>query len=151
MNVPRSLALAAALGLTLAAVQTASAQQAPRAGAFERLDTNGDGAIDSTELANARTTRFKRLDENGDGVVSEVEQMRAQDRVRRRAAMMEAMMARQFERLDTNHDHSLSEDELLSAPQPLAARADADKNGVITREEFDQAAEAARTRRRGVN
>ncbi len=114
---------------------------------FERMDTNNDDKVDAGEMEQARAARFKRLDANGDGVVSAAEQDRAQNRVRRRAAMREEMMARQFERLDADGDQAVSGDEFF-ANQPLA-RADANKDGVVTREEFGAAADTLRSLRSG--
>ena len=114
---------------------------------FERMDTNNDDKVDAGEMEQARAARFKRLDANGDDVVSAAEQDRAQNRVRRRAAMREEMMARQFERLDADGDQAVSGDEFF-ANQPLA-RADANKDGVVTREEFGAAADTLRSLRSG--
>jgi hypothetical protein len=132
------------LGLVLVTVPVAAAE-GPMAGrAFDRLDTNQDGRIDSVEIENARAERFKRLDADGDGVISETEQGRAENRIRRRAAMREARLARQFERLDANGDGAVSADEFTHS-QPLA-RADANKDGAVSREEFEAAISAARAR-----
>ncbi len=114
---------------------------------FERMDTNNDDKVDAGEMEQARAARFKRLDANGDDVVSAAEQDRAQNRVRRRAAMREEMMARQFERLDADGDQAVSGDEFF-ANQPLA-RADANKDGVVTREEFGATADTLRSLRSG--
>ena len=102
---------------------------------FARVDTNSDGAIDAGEILAARTARFAQLDENGDGVISEIEQMRAQDRIIRRAAALEALMARQFKRMDTNGDHAVTADEFEDMPR-ISARLDANRDGRITEEEF---------------
>lgn len=114
-------------------------------GFFARLDTNGDGAIDTSEIFAARAARFKQLDENGDGVISEIEQMRAQDRVLRRAAAREALMARQFKRMDANGDQAVTADEFEDMPR-IAARLDANSDGRITQEEFTAGVGSVRAR-----
>lgn len=114
---------------------------------FERMDTNNDDKIDAGEIEQARAARFKRLDADGDGVVSAAEQDRARNRLRRRAAVREEMMARQFERMDADGDQAVSGDEFFEK-QPLA-RADANKDGVVTREEFGAAADTLRSLRAG--
>ncbi|WP_010187352.1 EF-hand domain-containing protein [Sphingomonas sp. PAMC 26605] len=51
----------------LAAAKPGKADPARR---FAKLDTNGDGSLDRSEIDAMLTRRFKRLDTNGDGVVS---------------------------------------------------------------------------------
>jgi len=49
---------------------------------FDRLDTDGDGAISEAEFSTRETTMFDRVDADGDGVISaeEIEGMRGQAR-----------------------------------------------------------------------
>jgi Ca2+-binding EF-hand superfamily protein len=135
------------LGLAFAALPAAAAESPMAGRAFDRLDTNQDGRVDSLEIESAQADHFKRLDADGDGVISATEQGRAENRIRRRAAMREARLARQFERLDANGDGAVSADEFAES-QPVA-RADGNKDGVVSREEFEAAVSArVRTPRR---
>jgi hypothetical protein len=64
----RRVGLLAAL-LVLAAATEASAQAAKKSW-FERIDANGDGAVEPGELAVVVDRQFGRLDVNGDGSLS---------------------------------------------------------------------------------
>ncbi len=50
---------------------------------FARLDTNGDGYIDRTEIYAAATRRFQRMDSNGDGILTADERTAAHGGMRR--------------------------------------------------------------------
>lgn len=130
------------LGLALASLPAVAADSPVAGRAFDRLDANRDGRIDSIEMENARAARFKRLDADGDGIISETEQGRAENRIRRQAAMREARLARQFERMDANGDGAVSADEFTDS-RPMIQR-DSNKDGAISREEFEAALSAAR-------
>lgn len=137
------------LGLTFAALPAPAAEPSRAGRAFERLDTNQDGRVDTLEIENARASRFKRLDADGDGVISATEQGRAEDRIRRRAAIREARLAQRFERLDADGNGAVTADEFMESP--LLMRADGNKDGAVTREEFEAALSAARARGPGRN
>ena len=47
---------------------------------FAKLDTNGDGMLDKTEIDAMLSRRFKRLDTNGDGLLSADERAAAHAR-----------------------------------------------------------------------
>lgn len=144
MNVFFRSALAAA-GLALVSFAAPAADRPLGARAFERLDANHDNKVDSAEMENARAGQFKRLDANNDGVISESEQTRATDRIRRQAALREARLARQLEQMDADHDNTISEDEYVgTAPM---SRADANKDGAVSREEFEAMAANLQARR----
>jgi Ca2+-binding EF-hand superfamily protein len=66
-------AACAILALSLVMPVTAVAQPARTGASFERLDRNGDGAIDAAEVAILRERTFARLDANGDGVLTREE------------------------------------------------------------------------------
>lgn len=51
---------------------------------FDRMDRNGDGYLDATEIRDALTRRFRRMDRNGDGILTPDERMAG--RTRRGAA-----------------------------------------------------------------
>jgi Ca2+-binding EF-hand superfamily protein len=99
------------------AAEKQSKAQERAAEAFTRLDANKDGRIDATELAAKRSKMKDRP-----------------DRPPHRPM------------LDTNKDGKISKDEWMASPDPLFERADANKDGRLTREE---AAAAARGGREG--
>jgi Ca2+-binding EF-hand superfamily protein len=79
---------------------------------FSRLDANGDGVLDKSELA-ARHGRFEdhegneagkglfaHLDTNGDGAID--------------ANELQQGAAKRFERLDANHDGSIDKSEMAA-------------------------------------
>lgn len=106
----------ASLGaLLLIAVSTAYAAEEPGSfqygqpsGASRGFDVNGDGLVSSQEMLAVLTEPFKRFDRNGDSVVSEAE-------IR---ATVEQAIDRIVER--------------------VVRRFDADRDGRITRDEFDR-------------
>ena len=99
------------------ATERQSMAQERAAEAFARLDANKDGRIDATELAAMRAKMPARPDRPPHPPM-----------------------------LDTNKDGKVSKDEWMASPDPLFERADANKDGRLTREE---AAAAARGGREG--
>jgi Ca2+-binding EF-hand superfamily protein len=115
----------AAIGAALALPSVVAAQNAPKPTVdqpraerlFQRMDENRDGVLDQSDMDARRARTFERLDANADGKLDEAERAaQAQKREERR----EARMKRQIERLERLFD-----------------RADTDKNGSVSREEFD--------------
>jgi Ca2+-binding EF-hand superfamily protein len=51
---------------------------------FRRLDTNGDGKLDASEIDAITAERFKRIDADHDGKVTQAERAAAQERGRER-------------------------------------------------------------------
>lgn len=106
---------------------------------FEKLDANGDGAIDRSEAEAARKDRFARADANGDGVISKDEMTAA---AIRRAG---ERAGRIFARLDGNGDGVVDEAEMAAMKKGrhghrgdrLFDRYDADGDGRVTREEIE--------------
>ncbi len=123
-------------------------RQAPNAEQlFERLDQNKDGKISKDELSaiGERGQRFAQADADKDGDITREELQAALTRIREQAGQR-FNPEQLFARLDQNKDGKLQKDEL---PGPLAerlAQADADKDGEITKEEFNAAAENLRGR-----
>ena len=65
---------------------------------FRKLDRNGDGKLETSELPQKRAQRMlRRMDKNGDGTVSATE-------------WSDATLAR-FDKQDANHDGNLTSDE----------------------------------------
>lgn len=99
--------------------------------AFAKLDTNGDGKVTAEErkaLRDARIAeRFKRLDADGNGAVT-LEEMQASHDKRPDAARMKDG-ERKF-RPAKAHGHG------FGARGGMLGKMDANKDGVITKEEF---------------
>lgn len=99
------------------------------------LDTNGDGALDEQEIANAAAA-LKKLDKNGDGKIT-TDELRPAPRTApgQAAANTEAMVTRLMQ-LDKNSDGKLSKDELPERMQAMLEKGDLDKDGVLSKEEL---------------
>jgi len=144
---PAALALSAALSALPAAAQSVDGP-GPM---FERLDANGDGAVDAGEIASARERMFARIDANGDGLLTADERAAARDQFRQRVAERISQRIRAGGRLaeqrearlaaaDLNGDGALSRSEFLGADMPFLAQADADGDGRVTAAEWQAAA-----------
>ena len=110
---------------------------------FARLDKNGDGKLTADELAAGRGKRdriergeragrinFDRADAAKKGFLA------LEDLTKLRSARFEASLKKRFEGLDTNRDGKLAADELPPARKDSILRADANKDGAVTFEEF---------------
>ena len=97
---------------------------------LNRVDRNGDGAIDREEAQAFRAALFLRLDRDADGAVTEAEMIEAaQERMARRASKM-------FARMDGNGDGRLDRDELAARGEARFDRTDANGDGRVTMEEI---------------
>lgn len=117
------------------------------------IDADHDGEISATELANALPA-LKTLDRDGDGKLSAIElrPVAVQPPGATNASRKEVPPADPVTRMmshDKNGDGKLTEDELPEPMRRLIARADADKDGVVTREELENALSAPVRRRDG--
>lgn len=117
---------------------------------FATLDTDGDGALTLEELQGAAAAQFAKVDTDGDGLLS------ADELTAARAEAAEARVARMVERLDTNEDGGISLAELQvvrrggdQMSERMFGRIDADDNGTISAEEFEQAQERRGGGKRG--
>ncbi|MGI9393619.1 MAG: EF-hand domain-containing protein [Boseongicola sp.] len=103
---------------------------------FERLDVDGSGEIDASDLEALRAERFTALDTDGNGEVTEEEFVaQAQKDAAERAAQM-------FARMDVDGDGVLSRDALegrggRGMSGRFLLRADADDSGGVSAEEFE--------------
>lgn len=165
-----TLALSPVLALPAAAVTDPAPATTPSPRAqmmFWYLDRNGDGVIDAAEITAWRTARFASLDTNGDGKLTRDEALAGMkgagkggkhrhgdkaidaktdgkgdaDKAEHRAERREKRQERALERLGfTDGVTEITVVEFLKQPMPMIGRADADKNGSITKEEFFAAA-----------
>jgi Ca2+-binding EF-hand superfamily protein len=126
---------------------------------FARLDKNGDGRLTADELRPARAKRGDRADRGDRGRRGEgrLDFERAdaakkgfltlEDLTTYRSARFEAALKRRFERLDTNRDGKLTADELPAERRDAILRADADKDGAVSFDEFATGPRQFRARR----
>jgi Ca2+-binding EF-hand superfamily protein len=134
--------VAALTALALGAFATlAMAEPGERHGRMlERLkaaDTNADGLISRSEAAALPrlADRFDEIDANKDGQVS-FEELRASRGHHRHGGYLK--------RMDTDGDGKVSRAEALSAAEAAFARADANADGFVTKEEMRAAHKAHR-------
>src|SRR5687767_8987585 len=117
-----------------ASVAIADQGDHPRRGKMlERLkaaDTNADGLLSRSEAAALPrlAERFDAIDANKDGLVS-FEELRA-------SRGKHGRPGGHFNRVDTDNDGKVSKAEALAAAEAMFARADANADGFVTREEM---------------
>lgn len=100
---------------------------------FERIDTNGDGAISHSEFRVVQAARWSQIDRNNDGYLGEDDFPRiALNRARTQLA--------EISYLDANGDGRISQSEFLDGPPPIFRRADRNADEVLTRSELEAAA-----------
>jgi len=146
MKTRSRIALVAAAAVLLAA--GTSDAFGPRAGRlFQRLDADGDGAVERSEIEALRGRLFARFDADGDGSLSREEMEAASSRRRRRAPMGDP--AARAERLDADGDGLVSEAEFVRGEAPVFERADADGDGRLTRTEAEVFFQELREARQG--
>lgn len=111
---------------------------------LQRFDANKDGKLSKDELPEQAAERIMRADANGDGVVTkeELEEVRKRIAGGQRGGEGRGMPNPEqlFQRLDANGDGKLSKDELPERFGQRIMQADADKDGVVTKEEFAEIA-----------
>ena len=114
-----------------------------RAAILKKFDKDGDGKLSDTEKAAARAARGKRGDAKGPGGKKGKKGKR--DIGKRIAGM--------FKKLDKNNDGKIDANEAKNAParaKKFLKRADADKDGSVTKKELTDAAKKfAKHRKKG--
>jgi EF hand domain-containing protein len=98
-----------------------------------RGDRDGDRLLSVEEFVADAARRFDRLDKNGDGVVERSEVQAAADDIARR---IRARMEKSFERADQDDDGRLTKAEAESAATKRFARLDRDADGKLKAEDL---------------
>lgn len=111
---------------------------------MQALDADGDGELSASEISNA-SAALKKLDKNGDGKL-DAEELRPAMGGRGGpggpggpggGAASAAERVSQMMAMDKNGDGKLAADELPERMQGLIARADANKDGSVTKAELE--------------
>lgn len=117
---------------------------------FKALDTNGNGALEKTEVEGKRFAKhFDAIDTNGDGSVSKAELQAAKRQMKGHHRGKHDPKA-WFAKLDANQDGRLTPVEVEG--RPLAqhfSKIDANQDGAITPEELQAAHANHRAHKRG--
>ena len=124
-----------ALSLALAA---AAQQPAPPADAgrfLERADQNHDGVVTKAEFVNSREEMAKKLDRNSDGVIDS----RDAPKMRRGKQKYEERMRDINKHFDVDNDGAVTTSEFVNGPTYAFDQADANGDGMVTKEELDAA------------
>jgi Ca2+-binding EF-hand superfamily protein len=105
---------------------------------FEGMDLDHDGRISASEHAAATRRMFATMDRNADGKVSATEMDAAQAQVTgRKPARGDLGSAEKIRTIDRNGDRALSAQEHDDGAKMMFARMDANKDGRLSRAEFD--------------
>lgn len=118
--------------LALAPAPAALAQQGGENGILAAADANGDGAVSRDEYRKARGARFARLDRNGDGAVGKDDYARLRT-VRPEAAQKLDLLVSEA---DANKDGKVTRAEYDAMPVPMFDLADTDRNGSVDKAEM---------------
>ena len=106
---------------------------------FQKMDTDGDGALSAAEAEAAAEKMFDRRDANGDGVLTESEftaQTGGRQLVADRQQKLDTLRAKRFAAVDKDGDGQVSAQEFFAAAQQRFTAADANGDGRITKEEL---------------
>jgi Ca2+-binding EF-hand superfamily protein len=148
------------LALAMPGAQAADTTTAPRHSRtdyFERLDANKDGAVTAQEMVVYRHKRFTEIDANGDGKITKEEFMAYSPKAKPAGAKAsdakasDARKAKYFERLDADKNGVVSGEEWDAVATKQFAALDADKDGKVTKEEMTAARERVHHRRGGAD
>ena len=103
---------------------------------FDKMDQNGDGAIDASEAEAMRAKMFARLDTDGDGFVTQAEIAERRAKRAERQAKRQARHDKHMAEMDSDGDGRVARDEFTSSKGHMFDKLDADGDGLITREEM---------------
>ena len=139
----KNLALMSALGLAIiagGAVTTAEAagdKHRPHH-SFEELDANSDGKLTRAEIETHMQMRFEGADTDADGVLSKDELLARLKKGQSERA--EKYVNHMLDRHDANGDGALSLEEMKARHDgKMFGRMDADQDGAVTKQEFEEA------------
>lgn len=139
-----STAATVALALLLSAcVASHPKERRDPAQIFSSADANGDGAVTRAEFLAARSNNFAKYDRNGDGFID------AQDFPRRLRARQNVSqrLDELIDHFDADHDGRVSRAEFVDGPTSAFDLADANRDGQLSRDEIEAAANAMKSRR----
>ncbi len=103
---------------------------------FDSFDRDDDGALTIDEMRRLGGKRFRRADVDGDGAINAVEYLRgipADDETERKRVL------KRFQAIDTDKDALATGEEHDAFLALVVEAADADADGVMTRDEFEAA------------
>jgi Ca2+-binding EF-hand superfamily protein len=123
------------LAVFLAAMLAAGPAAAQSLADFERIDADKDGAVSAAEFEAARRRDFDNLDANKDGRLSREEFVRP----RGAGPDLVRLRERRFAEIDTDKSQSISWGEYLAHGQHQFGVLDRDRDGRVTRAEFEAA------------
>jgi len=106
---------------------------------LERLDTDKDGKISQAEMLARATQTFQRLDTDGNGEVTKAEVDAKREAFREARKAFRAVKAKDGEAKDAARK-ALREARINRGGMRMFERADADKNGTLTKAEMETAA-----------
>lgn len=102
---------------------------------FNAADANGDGSVTRAEFASYRDANFGKLDRNSDGLVSPADF----PRLAKRKPDALARLTQVLGNADSNGDGVISRSELAQAPPVMFDRSDTNRDGRVTKAEYDAA------------
>ena len=121
--------------ILMAAAATAAFGQLPGrdpAAAFDRADADHDGRVSRAEFIASRSARFAEMDRNQDGVIDRDDFGRILKFRPQAATRIDHFIAA----ADANHDGKVTRAEFDAAPPVLFHRADANRDGILDRDEL---------------
>ena len=104
---------------------------------FEAMDADRDGQISASEHAAAARRMFTAMDADGDGTVTAAEMDAAQAEVSGAAGGSAPSAADKITVVDPDRDGVLTLQEHAAASRAMFRQMDIDKNGSLSRAEFD--------------
>jgi Ca2+-binding EF-hand superfamily protein len=111
-----------------------------RGGLLERVDTDADGKVTSTEMKSSANALFDGADADHDGRVTKQERETFRQQLHAKfEATHASRMAERLAKDDGNHDGRLSRQEVSGMPDERFARIDADKDGQLSKAELEAA------------